>query len=75
MAININNMQRTLPQSYHVDTNRIRQHLQQADKSSAANQRQGDSVDISGEGRRALKKKCPKQGGWNRPGIWKSFHL
>ena len=57
MAININNMQRTLPQSYHVDTNRIRQHLQQADKSSAANQRQGDSVDISGEGRRALKKK------------------
>ncbi len=57
MAININNMQRTLPQSYHVDANRIRQHLQQADKSSAANQRQGDSVDISGEGRRALKKK------------------
>lgn len=57
MAININNMQRTLPQSYYVDANRIRQHLQQADKSSAANQRQGDSVDISGEGRRALKKK------------------
>ena len=57
MAININNMQRTLPQSYHVDTNRIRQHLQQADKSSAANQRQGDSVDISGEGRRVLREK------------------
>ncbi len=57
MVISINNMQRTLPQSYHVDANRIRQHLQQADKSSAANQRQGDSVDISGEGRRALKKK------------------
>ena len=57
MVININNMQRTLPQSYYVDANRIRQHLQQADKSSAANQRQGDSVDISGEGRRALKKK------------------
>lgn len=57
MVISINNMQRTLPQSYYVDANRIRQHLQQADKSSAANQRQGDSVDISGEGRRALKKK------------------
>ncbi len=57
MVININNMQRTLPQYYYVDANRIRQHLQQADKSSAANQRQGDSVDISGEGRRALKKK------------------
>lgn len=57
MVISINNMQRTLPQSYYVDANRIRQHLQQADKSSAANQRQGDSVDISGEGRRVLREK------------------
>ena len=55
--MDINNLQRTLPQSYHVDAGRIRERLQQADKGIAAGKRQGDSVDISGEGRRALKEK------------------
>ena len=55
--MDINNLQRTLPQSYHVDAGRIRERLQQADKGIAAGKRQGDSVDISGEGRRALQEK------------------
>ena len=55
--MDINNLQRTLPQSYHVDAGRIRERLQQADKGIAAGKRQGDSVDISGEGRRALREK------------------
>ncbi|TGY91358.1 hypothetical protein E5329_21440 [Petralouisia muris] len=55
--MDINNLQRTLPQSYHVDAGRIRERLQQADKGIAAGKWQGDSVDISGEGRRALRKK------------------
>lgn len=55
--MDINNLQRTLPQSYHVDAGRIRERLQQADEGIAAGKRQGDSVDISGEGRRALREK------------------
>ena len=55
--MDINNLQRTLPQSYHVDAGRIRERIQQADKGIAAGKRQGDSVDISGEGRRALREK------------------
>ena len=55
--MDINNLQRTLPQSYHVDACRIRERIQQADKGTAAGKRQGDSVDISGEGRRALREK------------------
>ena len=55
--MDINNLQRTLPQSYHVDAGRIRERLQQADKGIAAGKRQGDSVDISGEGRRVLREK------------------
>ncbi len=55
--MDINNLQRTLPQSYHVDVGRIRESIQQADKGIAAGKRQGDSVDISGEGRRALREK------------------
>ena len=55
--MDINNLQRTLPQSYHVDAGSIRERLQQADKGIAAGKRQGDSVDISGEGRRALREK------------------
>ncbi len=55
--MDINNLQRTLPQSYHVDACRIRECIQQADKGIAAGKRQGDSVDISGEGRRALREK------------------
>lgn len=55
--MDINNLQRTLPQSYHVDAGRIRERIQQADKGIAAGKRQGDSVDISGEGRRVLREK------------------
>lgn len=55
--MDINNLQRTLPQSYHVDACRIRERIQQADKGIAAGKRQGDSVDISGEGRRVLREK------------------
>lgn len=55
--MDINNLQRTLPQSYHVDAGRIRERIQQADKGIAAGKRQGDSVDISGEGRKALREK------------------
>lgn len=55
--MDINNLQRTLPQSYHVDVGRIRERIQEADKGIAAGKRQGDSVDISGEGRRVLREK------------------
>ena len=55
--MDINNLQRTLPQSYYVDAGRIKERIQQADKGIAVDQRQGDSVDISGEGRRALREK------------------
>ena len=55
--MDINNLQRTLPQSYHVDVGRLRERIQQADKGIAAGKRQGDSVDISGEGRRVLREK------------------
>lgn len=55
--MDINNLQSTLPQSYHVDAGRIRERIQQADKGIAAGKRQGDSVDISGEGRKALREK------------------
>lgn len=52
--MDINNLQRTPSHSYRVDADRIKQRLQQADQGIAVEQRQGDSVDISGEGRRAL---------------------
>ena len=55
--MDINNLQRTPSHSYRVDADRIKQRLQQADKGLAVDQRQGDSVDISGEGRRALREK------------------
>ena len=53
----INNLQRTPSYSYRVDVDRIKQRLQQADKNSVSNQRQSDRVDISGEGRAALREK------------------
>lgn len=52
--MDINNLQRTSTYSYRMDADRMKQRLQQADKGIATDQRQGDSVDISGEGRRAL---------------------
>lgn len=55
--MDINNLQRTPSHSYRVDADRIKQRLQQADQGIAVEQRQGDSVDISGEGRRALREK------------------
>lgn len=55
--MDINNLQRTLPYSYRVDADRIKQHLQQADNNSVSDKRQSDSVEISEEGRNALKEK------------------
>ena len=55
--MDINNLQGTLPHSYRIDADRIRQRLQHEDKSSAVVRQQGDSVDISREGRRALEEK------------------
>ncbi|MEY8336079.1 hypothetical protein AALB53_23865 [Lachnospiraceae bacterium 47-T17] len=55
--MDINNLQRTLPRSYYVDAGRIWERLQQADKGIAVGKRQGDSVDISGEGRKVLREK------------------
>lgn len=52
--MDINNLQRASSYSYRVDADRIKQRSQQADKGVAADRQQGDSVDISGEGRRAL---------------------
>ncbi len=59
----INNLQRTPSYSYRVDVDRIKQRLQQADKNSVSNQRQSDSVNISGEGRAALREKVSAMGG------------
>lgn len=56
--MDINNLQRTPSYSYRADTDRIKQRLQQADKNSVPNQRQGDRVDISEEGRTALREKA-----------------
>lgn len=55
--MDVNNLQRTPSYSYRVDADRIKQRLQQADKNSVSNQRQSDSVDISEEGRNALREK------------------
>lgn len=55
--MDINNLQRTSSHSYRVDADGIKQRLQQADQGIAVRKRQGDSVDISGEGRRALQEK------------------
>ncbi len=55
--MDINNLQRTPSYSYRVDVDRIKQRFQQADKNRAVDQRQGDSVDISEEGRSALREK------------------
>jgi len=57
ITMDINNLQRTLSYSYWVDTDRIKQRLQQNDKSISVNQRQGDSVDISEKGHNALQEK------------------
>lgn len=43
--------------SYKIDTNAVRQHLQQTNKKSTANQQQDTAILISEEGRRALKEK------------------
>ncbi len=56
--MDINNLKMTLQQSYRVDTKRISQRLQQVEKGVTV--RQQDSVDISGEGRRALIEKMSK---------------
>lgn len=55
--MDINNLQRTPSYSYRVDADKIKQRFQQADKNRAAEQRQGDSVGISEEGRSALREK------------------
>ncbi|MBD5546171.1 MAG: hypothetical protein HDQ97_15205 [Lachnospiraceae bacterium] len=55
--MDINNLQRTSSYSYRIDTDRIKQRLQQADKNHVSNQRQSDSVDISEKGRTALREK------------------
>lgn len=60
--MDINNLQRTPSYSYRVDVDRIKQHLQQADKNSVSNQRQSDSVDISEKGRKALREKMSATG-------------
>ena len=43
--------------SYRIDTNKVKQHLQQTNKKSTTNQQQDDNISISEEGRRALKEK------------------
>lgn len=55
--MDINNLQRTPSYSYRVNADRIKQRFQQADKNRAVDQRQSDSVDISVEGRSALREK------------------
>ncbi len=55
--MDINNLQKILSYSYGVDTDRMKRHLQQNDKSSSVNQQQGDSVDISEKGRNTLQEK------------------
>ncbi len=57
MAMDINNLQRTPSYSYRVNADRIKQRLQQAVKNDAVYQRRGDGMDISEEGRNALKEK------------------
>ncbi len=54
----INNLQRIPSHSYRVDVERIKQRLQQADKSSMSDSRQSDSISISEEGRNALKERA-----------------
>lgn len=55
--MDINNLQRTPSYSYRVDTDRIKQRFQKADKNLAVDQWQSDSVNISAEGRSALREK------------------
>lgn len=55
--MDINNLQRTPSYSYQVDVDRIKKNLLQADKNSVSDQRQSDRVDISEEGRTALREK------------------
>ncbi len=55
--MDINNLQKILSYSYGVDTDRMKRHLQQNDKSSTVKQQQGDSVDISEKGRNTLQEK------------------
>lgn len=47
--------------SYQIDSGKIKQRMQQKDKTSAANPYRGDSADISEEGRKALKEKISVQ--------------
>lgn len=52
---NYNHLNKIL--SYKVDTNKVKQHLQQASKNGATSQPQHDDLSISEEGHRALKEK------------------
>ena len=56
--MDINNLQRTPSYSYRVDVDKIKQRIQQADKNSVSDQRQSDSINISEEGRKALKERA-----------------
>ena len=55
--MDINHLQRTPQHSYQVNTERIKQHWQQMDRSSMTDQGSCDCADISEEGRNALKEK------------------
>ena len=58
----INSLHRVTFDSCQIDSGKIKQRMQQKDKTSAANPYRGDSADISEEGRKALKEKniCTK---------------
>lgn len=50
----INKLERTMPHDYRIDADKVRQRLEQTKRWFSTEQRRGDSVDISVEGRRAL---------------------
>ncbi len=55
--MNVNQLQRTSSYLYQADAGKIKQRLQQTEKSSAADKHRRDSTVISEEGRRALEEK------------------
>ncbi|MCI9077464.1 MAG: hypothetical protein HFH68_00890 [Lachnospiraceae bacterium] len=55
--MDINNLHRIPSYSYRIDSDKAKQLFQQTDKNSTVNQQHGDSMDISEEGRNALKEK------------------
>lgn len=55
--MDVNNLLKTQLYSYQVDAERIKQHIQRTDKNHAADQSRSDRVEISEEGRNALKEK------------------